>query len=105
MNLFELKESLFKLKKYYDYDDIEYKGMRDVGNLFSQSTDKDYDKPIKTNDAFNNNFTENESKGDEDTILSIKKYLDMIRPYLSNIINDHKTHEEWKIHLRNTGIY
>ena len=24
-------------------------------------------------------------------ILSIKEYLDMIRQYLSNIINDHKT--------------
>ena len=38
-NLIELEESLFKLNKYYDYDDIEYKGIRDVENLFSQSTD------------------------------------------------------------------
>ena len=41
-NLFELEESLSKLKKYYGYDDAEYKGMRDVGNLFNQSVDKDY---------------------------------------------------------------
>ena len=27
-NLIELEESLFKLNKYYDYDDAEYKGMR-----------------------------------------------------------------------------
>ena len=27
-NLTELEESLFKLNKYYDYDDAEYKGMR-----------------------------------------------------------------------------
>ena len=40
-NLFELEESLSKLKKYYDYDDAEYKGIRDVGNLFNQSVDKD----------------------------------------------------------------
>ena len=26
----------------------------------------------------------------------------MIRPYLSNIINDHKTQGEWKIHSGNT---
>ena len=32
-----------------------------------------------------------ESKGDKVKNLSIKKYLDIIRPYLSNIINDHKT--------------
>ena len=27
-NLLELERNLFKPKKYYDYDDIEYKGMR-----------------------------------------------------------------------------
>ena len=40
-NLFELEESLSKLKKYYDYDDAEYKGIRHVGDLFNQSVDKD----------------------------------------------------------------
>ena len=34
---------------------------------------------------------EYESKGDKDETLSIKKYLDIIRPYLSDIINDHQT--------------
>ena len=28
----------------------------------------------------------------------------MIRPYLRDIINDHKTQEEWKIHPGNTVI-
>ena len=28
-----------------------------------------------------------------------KEYLDMIRPYLSDMINDHKTRREWKIQL------
>ena len=28
----------------------------------------------------------------------------MIRPYLSNIINDHKTKGEWRIHSGNTII-
>ena len=31
-NLYELERSLSKLKKYYDYNDIEYKGVRDVKN-------------------------------------------------------------------------
>ena len=52
-NLFELEESLSRLKKYHDYDDAEYKGIRDVGNLFNQSTDEDYYKPIKTKSTFN----------------------------------------------------
>ena len=52
-NLHELKKSYFKLKKYYDYDDIEYKGIRDVRNLFNQSIDEDYYKPIRTKSALN----------------------------------------------------
>ena len=52
-NLIELEESLFKLNKYYDYDDTEYQGIRDAANLFNgtalnQSTDKDYYKLIWT---------------------------------------------------------
>ena len=46
-NLFELEESLSRLKKHYDYDDVEYKGIRDVGDLFNQSIDEEYYKPIK----------------------------------------------------------
>ena len=40
-NLVELEESLLKLNKFYDYDDIEFKGIRDAENLFNQSTDED----------------------------------------------------------------
>ena len=28
-----------------------------------------------------------------------REYLDIMRPYLSNMINDHKTIGEWKIQL------
>ena len=44
----------------------------------------------------------NESKRNKDKILTPSEYLDMIRSYLSDIINDHKTQGEWKIHLGNT---
>ena len=49
--------------------------------------------------AFSSNYTEYKSNGDENKTLSIKDYLDEIKPYLSDIINDHKTQGEWKIHL------
>ena len=84
------------MKKYYDFDDIECKGIRDVRNLINLSIDEDYYKPIKTNDVFNSNYIEYESKADKDKILSVKEYLDMIRPYLSDIINNHKSQREWK---------
>ena len=40
-----------------------------------------------------------ESNGDKDKILSVKEYLDMIKQYLSDIINKYKTQDEWKIQL------
>ena len=38
-NLYELEKGLSKLKKCYDYDDIKYKGIRGIRNLF-KSTDE-----------------------------------------------------------------
>ena len=46
----ELKKTLYNLKKHCDYDDTEYKGIRDIGNLFDE-VDEDYYKPVKTNSA------------------------------------------------------
>ena len=59
-----------------------------------------YYKPIRNCNAFRNNYIEYESNGDNDKILSIKEYLDMIRQYLSDIINDHQTQGEWKVQLK-----
>ena len=103
-NLLKLEKTLSKLRKYYDYDDIEYKRIRDVKKLFDLSIDKNHYKPIKTNDCFNSNQIEYESKGDKNKTLSIKEYLNIIRPYLRDIINDHKTQGEWKVHEGNTVI-
>ena len=56
-NLLELEKSLLSLKKYYDYDDTEYRGIRDMENLFNENLlnrvalnkiDQDYYKSIKT---------------------------------------------------------
>ena len=53
----------------------------------------------KTKSAFNGNYIEYQSKGEKDKNLSPKEYLDIISPYLSDMINDHKTQSEWKIQL------
>ena len=105
-NLTELEESLFKLNKYYDYNDIEYKGIRDVANLFNGvSTDPDYSRPTKTKTAFNGNYIKCESKGDKDKNLSPREYLNLIRPYLSHTINDHETPKTLRVHSRNEVIH
>ena len=74
-NLTELEENLFKTKKHYDYDDIKYKGIRNVKDLFDLLIDGDYYKPIITKDTFNNNYIQYESKGDKGKNLSIKNIL------------------------------
>ena len=89
-NFIELEENLFKPKKYYDYDDTEYRGIKNVKGLFDFLVDEDYYKPIITNGAFNNSYIQYESKGNRDKVLTISEYLDMIKPYLSDIINNHK---------------
>ena len=55
------------------------------------SIDEDYYKPIIINSAFNNNYIQYENK---DKIVTPSEYLDMIRPYLSDTVNDHKTQGE-----------
>ena len=59
---------------------------------------------MKTNDAYNSNYIEYESKGDKNKTLSIKEYLNMIRPYLRDIINDDETQGEWEVHSGNEVI-
>ena len=68
------------------------------------SIDEDYYKPIIAKDCFNNNYVLYESIGDKGKNLSIKRYFDMIRPYLSDIINNHKTQVKWRIHSGNKII-
>ena len=114
-NLIELENSLqFKKFHNYDYDD-EYKKIRSVKKLFKQS-DRDYFKPIKTIDSFDNikGYAEYRSRGDKYENLSPKEYLDMIRPHLRDMINDNKApmklpdkvlddesqFGEWKIQLK-----
>ena len=65
---------------------------------FLLDPEKDHYNPIKTVSAFNNNYIQYESIGDKDKNSSIKEYIDIIRPYLSDTINNHKTQGEWKIH-------
>ena len=100
-NIYEIKsrKNRFRTKRYHDYDDAEYKGITDIESLFDLSIGEDYYKPIIVNTAFNNNYIEYESREDKDKILTISEYLDMIGPYLVDMINDYKAKSEWKIQL------
>ena len=95
----KLEERIYKLNRYYDYDDAKYRGIKDIKDLFDLSISDDYYKPIIADGGFNNNYIQYESKGDKDKILTISGYLNIIRPYLVDMINDHKNQSEWKIQL------
>ena len=60
---------------------------------------EDYYEPIRISNAFCSNYIKYESNRYKDKTLSIEEYLDKIRPYLSNMINNLKTQVEWKIQL------
>ena len=66
-------------------------------NFFKQ--EEDNYNPERIANTFSSNYIEYKSNGNKEKTLSIKDYLDEIKPYLSDIINDHKTQGEWKIKL------
>ena len=82
----ELDKRILNLDKYHDYDDYEYKGIKDIENLFKISIDKDYYKPKLTKSGYNKNYVQYESKGDK--ILTLKEYLNLIEKYLRELIED-----------------
>ena len=97
----ELEENLSTIK-YYDYDGIEeYREIRNVRDLFGLPIDEDYYKPIIARGAFNGSYIQYESKGDKGKNLSIKEHLNIIKPSLSDIINDHKTRGLVRYHSGN----
>ena len=104
-DLVELVKTLDKKEKYkyHDRDDLDYHGIRDIENLFDADNNEDYYKPILVKSSFKENYKYYESRGDKDKKLSVKQYLYKIMPYLSDLINDHKTNEnnsnEWKIQI------
>ena len=51
---------------------------------------------MKTKGAFKDNYIEYESRGDKDKNLSLEEYLDIIRPYLRDMINNYKAPMKFK---------
>ena len=90
-------ENLFRLNNNKD-NGIKNKMIRDMRTLF-ESDEEYYYEPVRTGNAFSGNNTEYESNEDKDKTLSKEEYLDKIRPYLSDMMNDHKTQGEWEIQL------
>ena len=79
--------------QYHYRDDLNYYGIRDIENLFTNddNDDDNYYKPILVKSSFKNNYKYYESRGDKDKKLSVKQYFCKIMPYLTELINHHRT--------------
>ena len=85
------------MDEYYHDDNFEFRGIRNIQDLFKLPIDEDYYKATLIKSGYNNNYIQYESKGDK--ILTVKEYLGLTESYLADIINDYKSKGEWKIQL------
>ena len=89
----KLNNDLKKLQKYQD--NITY----GLDYLFNELNEEDYYEPTEIKSAFDGSYVLYESRGDKDNKLAIYEYFDIIRPYLKDMIDNHKAKGEWKIQL------
>ena len=89
--------------QYCHYDDLDYSGIKDIENLFDDQNDNGYYKPILVKSSFHESYKYYEIRGDKDKKLSVEQDLNMIVPYLKELINNHKAiknnSNKWKFQL------
>ena len=93
------KEDLEKLHKYQH--NITY----GLDYLFDELNEDDYYEPKKVKRAFDGGYILYESRGDSDGRLSIDEYFNIVKPYLKDLIDDHKSKAEWEIQLSMRVIF
>ena len=84
----KLKKDLNKIKIY------QYNITSDISHLFNEITKEDYYEPIEIKSASDGSYIQYESRGDSDDNLSLAEYINIIRPYLRDMINNHKAQGE-----------
>ena len=81
------KRNLFRLK--IENKTIKDRIIRDIRNLFENEEEENYCKVVRLSNL-SSNYIEYESKGDRNKTLSTGEYLNKIKPYLKDIINNLK---------------
>ena len=82
------KKDFKRLQKY------QYNITYGLDYLFNELNEEDYYEPTEIKSAFDDGYMLYESRGDKDTKLSIDEYFDTIRPYLKDMIDNHKARGE-----------
>ena len=99
-NLIKDIRNLFRLEK--ETKAIKDIILRDIENLFEHEEEKkNYYKParVRVSSFWSSNYIEYESNGAKNKTLSVEEYLNKIRPYLKDIINNLKKSDTWKAQL------
>ena len=91
------KNDLDKLQKY------QPNSTYGLDHLFND--EDDYYKPKEVKRAFDGGYIVYESRGDISAKLSIDEYFNIIKPYLRDLIDDHKSEAESKIKLAMRAIF
>ena len=97
--------------RYPDRDDLDYYGIRDIKSLLGDVDIDDYYEPLLFKTAFKEDKEDEssyrigyklyDSQGNKDKLSSAKQSLFKIKPYLRDLIKEHKTPAsgQWKIQL------
>ena len=89
----ELDKKFLEFDEYYNDNDNDndddFIGIENVQDLFKMSIYK----PTVVKSGYNNNCIKYRSEGDK--LLTIEEYLNLIEPYLRELLNDHKNKGEW----------
>ena len=93
-NLFRLKMKIKIIK-----DAV----LGNIKNLFEYEKEENFYKPVRADNFWSNNYIEYKSNGNKNKILSVREYLNKIRPYFKGIINNLKTSDMWEIQLTITS--
>ena len=91
----ELDKTIIKLNEYNNNNNNNnnndfIENVRDLFNIVNY-------EPILIKTGFNNNYLKYRSEGNDS--LSFEEYLNLIKPYLNDLINDKKEKGEWKLQL------
>ena len=71
-------------------------GIKDE-NMSLFKKEDDYYKPIRVGKFWNNSYIEYKCSGDRSKNLSLKDYLNKMKPYLRDIIINLQKFDSWKI--------
>ena len=86
----------YQLSEYQDYN---YFGIKDIEHLYNDEI-IDYYKSILSRSYFKDNYEEYEIRDDKNKNLTLKQYLYIITPQLTELINEKKknsTQSEQKV--------